>query len=155
MTCRSPLSFFVLLLIINFAATPALAHESRYPALVLVTAGAQPVKRLSPTQFRKLFLNLPVVSGKQQLVPLIYTSDRFLYEIFLQKVIYMSERNYERMLVSKTFRTGRPRPGKFSSREKLVKALLSTPGSISFMWRDTAEKEKQLRIIQTLWEEKH
>ncbi len=155
MTYHSPLRAFLLLLIIYFTAMPAFAHENRYQALVLVTANTTLMDKLSPTQFRKLFLNLPIISTGQALRPLLNTSDSFLYEIFLQKVVYMSERNYARMLISRTFRNGHPRPEKFSAQAKLVKALISTPASVSFMWRNAAEKEQQLRIVQKLWEEQH
>ena len=145
----------VLLIIIKMISVSVFAHKNRYQALVLVTANDSQIETLQPDLFRKLFLAVPVVLNNQKLIPLINTSDDLLYEVFLQKVVYMSERYYERMLISKTFRTGRLRPARYSNNTKLVKALKSIPGSISFMWSTTAEKEKYIRIVQVIWEERH
>ncbi|MCL5669464.1 MAG: hypothetical protein M1392_05745 [Gammaproteobacteria bacterium] len=41
-----------------------------------------------------------------QLVPLLNTGDPMLYEVFLQKVIFLSARNYERQVLSRVFRMG-------------------------------------------------
>jgi len=145
----------ILLLIIKLITTSVFAGEERHQTLVLVVANDSLIKKLRPGLFRKLFLAVPVASNDQALVPLINTSDDFLYEVFLQKVVYMSKRHYERMLISKTFRTGRPRPARFSDNTELVKALNSTPGSVSVMWKRTARQEKSIRIVQVLWEERH
>jgi len=145
----------ILLIIIKLISLPVSAHEDRHQTLVLVTASDSLVKKLRPGLFRKLFLAVPVASNNQALTPLINISDDLLYEVFLQKVVYMSKRHYERMLVSKTFRTGRPRPARFSDNIELVKALNSISGSVSVMWQKDAENEKFIRIVQTLWEERH
>lgn len=155
MSHRYPFKITVLLFVIQLMSLPSFAHENKYQALVLVTANDSKIEKLQPRLLRKLFLDIPVTSNNQLLVPLINNSDDMLYEIFLQKVIYMSERHYERMLISKTFRTGRPRPARFSDNAELVKALKSIPGSFSVMWHQTAEKEKAIRIVQTLWEDRH
>jgi hypothetical protein len=149
------LNALVLLVVIQLVSLPTFAHEGQYQALVLVTASDSEIEKLQPRMFRKLFLNVPVTSVDQPLIPLINTSDDLLYEIFLQKVVYMSERHYERMLISKTFRTGRPRPARFSDNAELVTALNSISGAVSVMWRKIAEKEKAIRIVQTLWEDRH
>jgi hypothetical protein len=152
---RGSLNVLMLLVVIQLIPLPVFAHEGQNQALVLVAASDSQIEKLQPRLFRKLFLDVPVTSNNQPLIPLINTSDDLLYEIFLQKVVYMSERHYERMLISRTFRTGRPRPARFSDNSELVKALNSTPGSVSVMWRKIAEEEKAVRIVQTLWEDRH
>ncbi len=115
MSYRRPFNLSLLLVITLLMPVQAFALESHNQALVLVlvTARSNQIEKLQPRQFRKLFLDVPVFSNNEQLIPLINTSDKLLYEIFLQKVVYMSVRNYERMLISNTFRTGRPRPEMF------------------------------------------
>ncbi len=145
----------LILLLIQLIPVPASAYENRHQVLVLVTSANSQIDKLQPRLFRKLFLVVPVTVNNQPLVPLINDSDELLYAVFLQKVVYMSERHYKHMLISKTFRTGRPRPARFSDNSKLVKALNSIPGSVSVMWRKTAEQENSVRILQVLWESRH
>ena len=155
MKWRNFINTLCLLISLNLLTTVAIAHENRSQTLVLVTASNSPVNKLPPGQFRKLFLDVPVKSNGQLLVPLINMSDDLLYEIFLQKVVYMSKRHYERMLISKTFRTGRPRPARFDNNEELVKALKTIPGAVSIMWEKTARKNREIKIVQVIWEERH
>ncbi|VAW65136.1 hypothetical protein MNBD_GAMMA11-2130 [hydrothermal vent metagenome] len=145
----------LLLVLTGLVSVPVQAREGRNMALVLITASDYPLEKLSASEVRRLFINEPVVLKQQKITPLINTSDELQYEIFLQKVVYMSERYYERMLISKTFRRGRARPERFSDNNELVNALVSISGSVSVMWRETAEKEKRIRIVQTLWKKQH
>jgi len=145
----------LILLIIILISSPVSAHKNNHQKLVLVTANHNQINTLQNSQVRKLFLNIPIINNNKQLIPLINNSDELLYEIFLQKIAYMSERNYERLLIAKTFRTGRPRPERYSDNNKLIKALKNTSNSVSIMWEDIAKKQTEIRIVQTLWEDRH
>jgi len=144
----------ILFIIINLMMAPAIAHNKSHPTLVLVSSTHSSIEKLKPSLVRKIFLNFHTSFNNQHLTPLINNSNELLYEIFLQKVVYMSERNYDRYLIAKTFRTGMPRPEKFSNTKNLIAALQAASGSVSVMWKKNADDEKSIRIIQTLWEER-
>jgi len=140
------LAWFLLLV-----AASSVADEPREVTLVLVSAGDLGGSQLTPNQLRRVFLGIPLSVGGQHIRALRNTSDPLLNEIFLQKVVYMSERRYQRQLVSLTFRTGRVRPPRFDRRDALVRALKSTPGSVSVMWERDARAVPDLHVIQVLW----
>jgi hypothetical protein len=65
----------------------------------------------------------------------------------------MSERSYERRLLSLTLKSGRPRPEEFTDQDELVRALRKYPYSISYMWRSDAERSIGIKVIKLLWQE--
>jgi len=146
------ISWLLMLLLMSLQVS---AQDDKQRTLALVTASDIQFERLTPNAVRKLFLGIPVSSYDQPLTVLLNNNSDLLNEIFLQKVVYMSERHYERMLVSQTFRTGRPRPAKFSDHGKLVEALKSTPGSVSLMWQKDADKDEAIHVLQILWQGRH
>jgi len=127
------------------------ADEPREFTLVLVSSSDLGGGRLTPNQLRRVFLGISVSVNDQDIRALRNTSDPVLNEVFLQKVVYMTERRYKRQLVSQTFRTGQMRPPQFGVQSELVQALKSTPASISVMWERDVKKDPGLHTIQVLW----
>ncbi len=137
-------------LLLLLSGTSLLAKPPRNVTLVLVSA-TDLGSKLTPNQLRRVFLGIPVTVNGEIIKALRNTSDPLLNEIFLQKVVYMSERRYKRQLISQTFRTGQTRPPYFEVEDNLVEALKSVSGSVSVMWARDAEKNSDLHIIQVLW----
>jgi len=115
-----------------------------------INANYQP---LSSFEIRKIFLGYPIKRENTQLIAIRNTSDETSYQIFLQKVIHLSARNYERRLMSKTFRTGTPTVLEISSLPKLKDKLHSNEFNISVMWLEEALLDSKLKVIQILWKE--
>jgi len=115
-----------------------------------INANYQP---LSSFEIRKIFLGYPIKRENTQLIAIRNTSDETSYQIFLQKVIHLSARNYERRLMSKTFRTGTPTVLEISSLTKLKDKLHSNEFNISVMWLEEALLDSKLKVIQILWKE--
>ena len=88
---------FLCLININSSATTQ-------RSLLLVCDSNSTLSYLSPTEIRKLFLNVPVVKDGVQIKPLLNFSDPLISDVFLQNVIFMSKRSYERKLLSHIFR---------------------------------------------------
>jgi hypothetical protein len=76
-----------------------------------------------------------------------------LYEVFLQKVIFLSERDYEKRLITRTFQTGERRPVVHVKEHELLQSLGRQPGSVTFMWDETAARYPELRVVKVLWNE--
>ena len=98
-----------------------------------------------------LYLGYSVTKKSQKFEPLINTSDDVTYKGFLQKVMYMSENNYDRKLVTRVFRHGGERPRKFNKRNDLIENLKMKPNTVTFIMTDVASQLKGIQIVQKLW----
>lgn len=139
----------VTLLALMFAVHTAHAAEQR---IVLVSAAKTVVAPLTPPELRRLYLGISVVQNGQTLTPLRNGTDPLLYEIFLQKVIFLSARNYEHQLLSQVFRQGGQRPPLYRNTDELIAALKAESGAVTYMWASTAETLPGLRIIGDIWQ---
>ena len=125
--------------------------QTKDDSLVLVSSSSTELESLSHADVRKLFLGIPIIKDNIRLLPVLNTGDPLMTEIFLQKIIFMSKRDYERQLVSRVFRSGGQRPAEYDNADELVEKLISTPGSVSFMWATQLEQHKDLRSLGQLW----
>lgn len=139
-----------LLLMLSGGGVPA---AETYPdsSVVLVASPGFPPGTLGILELRRLFLGLPVYRGREELTPLINASDKVLYQAFLQKVMFMSEANYQRQLVMRVFRRGGKRPEVFRDPRKLARALRMAPLNITFMTREQVKQLKNVEVVQPLW----
>jgi len=142
---RIQMAYLIFLLSMICVNGFAAGHQKH--TIVLVSNQNLDVGELAPIEVRKLFLGVPVVVNGQQLNPLRNSTDPLLTEIFLQKVDFMSERSYERTLLSRIYRLGGTRPEIFIDKSKLVKQLNSSPGSLTYMWAEDAVGLKSLGVI--------
>lgn len=121
--------------------------------LVLVSSTTANYEALSSFEVRKIFLGYPIKRENTPLIAIRNKSDEESYQIFLQKVVHLSARNYERRLMSKTFRTGTPTVLEINSLLTLKHKLLNNEFHISVMWLEDVELESNLKVLQTLWKE--
>ena len=127
------------------------AAQSTQRNLLLVAGGDSQLDVLTHAEVRKVFLGVPVTRGQVRLRPLLNFSDPLATNIFLQQVIFMSERKYERQLLSRVFRLGDQRPREYEDIDLLVKNLRNTAGSVTFMWSDQFESYTGLKSLGVLW----
>jgi len=120
-------------------------------SLLLVCSENAKLESLSHADVRKLFLGVPLTIDRARLKPILNASDPLATSVFLQQVIFMSKRQYERHLVSRVFRLGDQRPPEHENIDMLVKALLDTPGSLSYMWSEQFEHQTGLKSLGVLW----
>lgn len=140
----------LLVLVLMFAA-PAVVHADE-KRMVLVSATKRVVAPLTPQELRRLYLGISIEQNGQTLTPLRNGTDALLYEIFLQKVIFLSARNYEHQLLSQVFRQGGQRPPLYRHANELIAALKTEPGTITYMWGNTAETLPGVHIIGEIWQ---
>ncbi len=120
---------------------------------VLVTSSTSPIQDIDSLELRKLFLGFNVTRDGKFVKGLRNTEDDNLNNIFLQSVVAMSEKSYERRHLSLTLRKGIPRPLEYDKSEDLLKALSKNPYSVSYMWKESAERNPDLKILRVLWEQ--
>lgn len=130
------------------SAGHALSGERR---LVLVGSPELRSLDLNATEIRQLFLGYAVTKDNHEVTAAINKSDALLYEVFLQKVIFMSSQTYERQLVAKVFRYGGQLPPSFVRPEELTAALNSRPGLVTFMWEDNMRQLPNVTVVNELW----
>jgi len=119
--------------------------------VILVSSQDSNIPALSQLDIRKLFLGVPVIRNGIILKPLRNATDPLLTEVFLQKVIFMSERSYNRELLSRVYRLGGKRPEIFSENTKLVNELRDMPGTLTYMWSADAEDTAGLKTLGVIW----
>jgi hypothetical protein len=119
--------------------------------LTLAASAASRIPELSVQETRKLYLGVPVEKNGTTIKPLLNESDPLLYEVFLQRVTFMSAEAYERQVRAIVFRLGGQRPEIFTDRQGLVESLLRQPNAVTFVWSNDLEHEQRLKAISTLW----
>jgi hypothetical protein len=127
------------------------AAQTTQRELVLVCGPDSNVTSVSNAEARKIFLGIPTTIDGQRLKPIRNATDDLINEVFLQKVVFMSKRSYERQLLSRVFRLGGTRPPEYSDLETLMSAILETPGALTYIWSDQIPAGSQLQTVGVLW----
>lgn len=127
-------------------------RAAHHQQMVLVSLSQHPVSPLDSIQLRSLYLGMRVSQGDRVMVPLRNLSDPSLDALFVQSVMAMTARSYERRLVFGKFREARSIPSPVRDREQLIQALKARPEAVTYMWADEARRIPGLQIIQVLWE---
>lgn len=120
--------------------------------VVLVVAHNSPIVELSALDIRKVYLGVSVTVDGHSIRSYRLNNDQRLNQIFMQSVIAMSEKSYERRLLSLTLKYGRPRPTEVDSPVMLMEFLKRNPLGIGYMWKSDAEKDAEIRIVKVLWQ---
>jgi hypothetical protein len=145
----SRVSRILLLGAVTLAAQSSLADV----AVVLVTDRSSPITSIGSLDIRKAYLGVSVTIEGNTVRALRRSDNERLNQIFLQSVIAMSERSYERRLLSLMLKFGTPRPEEVEDVDELLKSLAARPSSIAYMWKSEAEADPRVRIIRVLWQE--
>ena len=123
-------------------------------AVVLVTHTDSPIEDLSSLDIRKAYLGISVTIGRHTIRPLRLSEDERLNNIFLQTVIAMSQKTYERRLLSMMLKFGTPRPVEVDNRDEQLEQLALNPYAIAYMWRSDAETNSRVKTIKVLWQQR-
>ena len=143
-----------LLQLLTLTVLTFVAQTSRAEvAVVLVTHKDSPIQDISSLDVRKAYLAMSVTVDGNSVRAIRRRDDERLDQIFLQYVIAMSQRSYERRLLSLVLKFGTPRPKEVDDSDELFESLVSIPSSIAYMWKSDAEADSRVRIIGVLWQE--
>ncbi len=138
---------FAILVLCNGVATVVAAEKK----VVLVAGAHMSDVRLDHTEIRQLFLGGDIIKDGVRIVAVINDSDPLLYEIFLQKIVFMSARTYERRLISRVLHKGGQRMPYVSNLSSLEYGLTTNPGWVSFMWEQSVHTLPGITVIGELW----
>jgi len=121
-------------------------------SMVLIANADGPVQSLTPLDLRKLYLGFVVTTnGRSPLKPILNESDALLTEIFLQDVMGMSERSYDRRLLTLTIQSGRPRPEVLDNLDAILRLVASDPHAVAFVWEEDITDVEGVKIVRVLW----
>lgn len=138
------------LCVLFLASAPAAADH----AVVLVARSDSPIETVDPLDVRKLYLGFSVRTEENlALRAATNQSENKLFEIFLQDVMAMSARSYDRRLLTLTLQSGRRRPDIYRNVGELTDALKSDASLISFMWQEDFEQAGNLKVLRVIWKE--
>lgn len=149
---RLRFGYFIALVLAFLLALPPLSAAAEIRRLVLVTSAESNIPPLAPLEVQRVFLGVPVVKEGRSISGVRNLTDPLLYEVFLQNVIFMSSRTYERRLLANVFESGAPRPRASNTISDLVRTLDEQPDSVTYMWASTAEGTRGLKIVRELWQ---
>ena len=140
------LAFVALML----SVTVSLADD----AVVLVTHIDSPIDDISLLDIRKAYLGISVTIEGSTVRPLRQSGDEPLNLRFLQAVIAMSQRTYDRRLLSMMIKYGTPRPVDVDTLEDLLEQLADRPHAIGYMWKSDADSSPKVKTIKVLWQDR-
>jgi len=121
--------------------------------LVLVSANECPATEISMLDVRKAYLGIGVELSGYPVRAFRLLGDETVVQLFFQNIVAMSEKSYERRVLSLVLKYGTPRPRGFDSVNELAAALRSRKCSIGYMWRRDADSLSDLQIIKVLWQQ--
>ncbi len=139
------------LLICLFALCPICLAQAPERSLLLVAGEQSEAGTFSHAELRKVFLGIPVTRSGVRIKPLLNLTDPLAMNVFLQQVVFMSEREYKRQLLSRVFRLGDQRPPEYDDIDELTGALRETSGSLTFMWAEQFKTRSGLVSLGVLW----
>jgi len=139
-------TLFILLL--SFSCSFVMSGELDRTLVVVINHDSE-LAPLNAKELRKLYLGLKVKKNGEHLKPVQNYSDDVLHEVFLQKIMFMTSRTYQRQLKLRTIRKGIKPPVEFSSNKSIVELLMNNKHSVAYMWKAEAERISDIRVLQS------
>jgi len=118
---------------------------------MLLAKTGDKIMPLNRGELRRLFLGMPVYRKGKQLKPLINKHDGRCYQIFLQSVLGMSQKTYERTVSSNGQRQGYHAPVIYSDLNKLVTEMNNNSQAISIIYEHSELRNMPFTIVQEIW----
>ncbi len=143
------LSWFLL-----WQLSASMAQAADHDLVLVISSASSMVNPLKAAEVRKIYLGISMFNEGQLIKPLLNYSDNYLQEVFMQKAMFLSTPAYERQILSRVFRMGGTRPAVYTEIKNLLSALKDDPDTITYMYRDEASTHPELKIVNTLWEQK-
>ncbi len=137
------------LLVFVCCLVPGLAVAER--TMVLVTNEQCPLTEMNTLDMRKAYLGVAVTIRGYPIRAYRLNNDKLLSNAFYQYVVAMSEKTYERRLLSMLLKHGTPRPIEFDQTEELTSALEKSNCAIGYIWLTDAADQGGIKVLKLLW----
>ena len=137
---------FIVLVILSILPVSLSARE-----LVLVGNTFSINDVFKKRDLRKMFLGYRVSRDNNSITAIRNTQSVEQYQIFLQKVMFMSKTDYERRCLTLNFSKGNRKVEEEKDQKALFKILKHNPFMVTYMWRDELEEDEDIGVLQILW----
>ena len=127
------------------AISSPLAASAAPADLVIVVDENSPIRGIPIADVRRRYLGIPLVVNGVEVIPVRNLADGDLYEVFLQRVLFMSAESYERRMLTRIFREGGESILAVTSRDELQRILRTDPRRVTFVPR--AAVSRTMRIV--------
>lgn len=118
---------------------------------VIVTSKNSDISSMEIKDIRRIFLGLRPINSSQGNTPIINTSNKKSYKLFLKNIMFLTERGYKRKLLKRVFRQGADEITSFDSIKDITTNLKTNPNNFTFMLKKDALTQPDLKVIQALW----
>ncbi|MBL4743442.1 MAG: hypothetical protein JKX87_02215 [Cycloclasticus sp.] len=142
--------YAVLMLLVFLAPTTAISGEDTLVAMVTSNLSLTDNKTLDIKAIRKLYLGFKSAAQQKPVEVVVNVSDEQLYQSFLQRVMYMSAKKFQRISVAKFFRHGGKLIQNIDNTNELAEKLSSNSNVVSFIWAKDLKRYKHLKVIKIL-----
>ena len=144
--------FALIVLAVGLLTAPISARADH--SLVLIAHIDSPLDDLSSLSIRKLYLGFTVVNDEGDIVhAIVNSSDSSVWEIFLQDVMGMSARSYDRRLLTLTLQSGRSRPEVVNTAEETLDKIDEDKNAVAFVWSEDIEGRNNIKVLRVLWQD--
>jgi hypothetical protein len=146
------IAFVKYIFAILFAACVELATPMAYAeeqSIAIIVNSESSLTTISTKETRRAYLGASIVLNGIEIKPLLNQTDALATEVFLQRILFMSDAAYERQLISRTFQGG-SRPKVYENLTALLAALHKDNAAVTFMLYEIALKTPGIRIIAKL-----
>lgn len=141
----------IITLILGLLAAPASLYADH--SMVLIVNAESSIKKLKPVDLRKIYLGFTVTNGNGRAIHAVTNrSDARLWTIFLQDVMGMSERSYDRRLLSLTLQSGRVQPRVYYNVEQIIEIIKDDKDAIAFVWHEDSIGDENIKVLRVLWQ---
>lgn len=123
-------------------------------SVVLIVSAESNIRDVSPIEIRKLYLGFTVNAASGAPIHAISnSSDKRLWDVFLQGVMGMSERSYDRRLLTLTLQSGRPRPAVVQNNDTALLSVITDKNALTFAWSGDVDGRDDIRVLRILWQD--
>ena len=119
--------------------------------LVLITSSESIQTSFTKYELRKIFLGFTIQKNGEIIIPYRNQSTEKINNAFYQHIMFMSERNYNRRVLSLGFKKGNRNITTYEDNTLLLNSLRTNANTISYIWKDDIPDTNEFKIIQVIW----
>lgn len=131
----------------------SIASHANSRELVLVSSQDANFETIPLQDLRRIYLGIPLRGETKFVKPYRNTSNLDIERYFYSHIMFMTEDNYKRLVLERSFRQGVIRPPEINDEAELVNLLRRDNVGVSFMWREQVNNYDGLKVLQVLWQE--
>lgn len=119
--------------------------------VVLVTSETCPITALDILDIRKAYLGVAVSVEGRYVRPLRLHGSDSLNDIFFQSIVAMSQKSYERRVLSLALKFGTPRPEEFADLDSALDTVRRIECSVVYSWAVDLVEQDGIKTVKILW----